>query len=68
MSVCAAHTVDAATCDGTIGIQPTANYTDGVHAADSEHTEHEVPVCAAHTVDAAMCEGTVSAQPTEQLS
>jgi hypothetical protein len=68
VSVCAAHTVDAVTCDGTVGIQPTENNADGVHAADSEHTEHEVPVCAAHTVDAAMCEGAVSAQPTEQLS
>ena len=68
MSVCAAHTVDAATCDGTVGIQPTANYADGVHAVDSQHTEPEVPVCAAHTVNAAMGEGTVGVQPTEQLS
>ena len=43
MSVCAAHTVDAATCDGTIGIQPTANYADGVHAAGRARNVHQAP-------------------------
>ena len=52
MSVCAAHIVDAATCDGTVGVQPIEHGADGVVQADSEHTEPEVSVCAAHTVDA----------------
>ena len=65
MSVCAAHTVDAATCDGTVGVQPTGNLAGDVGEVDSEHTEPAVSVCAAHTIDAAACDGTVGVQPTE---
>ena len=68
VSVCVAHTIDAATCDGTVGVPPTEICAGGVEAADSEHTEPEVSVCATHTVDAAACDGTVDVQPTEILS
>ena len=62
--MCAAHTIDAATCDGTVGVQPTGTCADGVVQADSEHTD-KVSVSAAHTVDAATCDCTVGVQPTE---
>ena len=65
VSVCAAHTVDAATCDGMVGVQPTEAELTASKAADSEHTEPEVSVCAAHTVDAATCDGTVGVPPTD---
>ena len=63
--MCAAHTVDAAACDGTVGVQPTKHGAGGVVQAESEHTEPEVSVCVAHTVDAATCDGTVGVPPTE---
>ena len=68
MSVCAALTVDAATCDGTVGFPPTEHGADGVEKADSDHTEPKVFVSAAHTVDAVTCDGTVGVQPTRYLS
>ena len=66
--MCAAHTIDAATCDGTVGVQQTKHGADGVEAADSEHTEPEVSACAAHTIDAATCDGKVGVPPTRNLS